>query len=260
MELMTAPHAKRLGPILLVSAFIFATGLYLSQAYDLARGIRDLETRLFWFLGFLIGFGVLWYVGTQTRLPTKSTGRPLRSPIPLYSSFYRAARLAIVLWVLLLIPTIFFFSSQEATTRGKFVVRVAGVEGSDALSRTLSAELLTGLRQYHGRFSDTIIQSLDTVITETDGRERARKEGQRYRADVVIWGHIETIRSQPRFTIHVENLSLPINSSSTPLTLAQLDSFRFQSQSLDLSIGFLAACCAIKSATMPQHWLFWTPP
>jgi tetratricopeptide (TPR) repeat protein len=100
------------------------------------------------------------------------------------------------------------------------------------------------------------ILPISEAITPEQGTDYARELGEKYTADIVIWGWYRPT-ANPNITIHIENLSvdqintLAESTTCEPITtIADLNSFSFQSQlSMETSsfINFLAGLISYKS-------------
>jgi tetratricopeptide (TPR) repeat protein len=115
----------------------------------------------------------------------------------------------------------------------KTVVLVANFDGPEE-RYGVTNEVLENLNAAVAGYDDIQIISLGKTITVEQGSNHARSVGERYLADVVIWGWYRPTEN-PNITVHIENIypnSMDIIDASyrvrPPATLADLESFELQ--------------------------------
>ncbi len=154
---------------------------------------------------------------------------------PAYPAFYRRARIGLALVLLGMIAGGGILLQRRQALQAKLVVVVAAFDGPEQVYG-LQNEIIEKLDADFSGDDSVEIKNVPDVITPEAGSPAARKLGQRYLADVVLWGWYRPTQN-PNITLHVENLdppgSLPLDTSSTlkpSANLADLQSFSFQQQ------------------------------
>jgi len=123
----------------------------------------------------------------------------------------------------------------------RVVILVANIDGPEE-QYGVTNELLEQLNSAIADYEDVQVISLGKIISVEQGSRYARSIGERYLADVVVWGWYRPT-DNPNITLHIENLTPTeiVNLKSTndlrpSATLADLSSFYIQ-QALGEEIG-----------------------
>ena len=150
----------------------------------------------------------------------------------------RGRKLAFGSFLLLVIVTVVaggWLYKKDLELRKKIVVLVTNLDGPDPKKYRVTELLLSKLRHSLGGYNDTVIVSLNEVITEQEGSERARSIAKRYHPDLVIWGWYGATGSDVLVNVHVENLTgskfipLQMNDAlSQQADVSELNSFQLQ--------------------------------
>lgn len=143
---------------------------------------------------------------------------------------------------------------QNSELDKKVIVLLANFDGPEQASIRLSDIILQQLRTSTKGYEDTLVIPLKESISEQDGSPLAKTMGEKYHADLVIWGWYAVSNTDVLATIHVENLSnvqsalLPGSQMYVPQTLVtDLDHYSFQRNlSKDMSSLVLFVMGAIR--------------
>jgi hypothetical protein len=115
----------------------------------------------------------------------------------------------------------------------KLVVLIAAFEGPEDVYG-LHDEIVDKLNADFPNDAEVEIVTRPEIITPNQGSSYARALGERYMADVVIWGWYRPTQN-PNIHIHIENLDptdvLPLETSATlqpAVTLAELKQATFR--------------------------------
>jgi tetratricopeptide (TPR) repeat protein len=195
------------------------------------RGDRHLLTIVVAIAGSMVYLGATAYVWLRKR-PSRL------DPAKRVPRFARVHRLAGVLFVIgcvcfLLVLSLAYESSLEK--RGKLVVLVTSLDGPDSQRYRITEHLLLELVGSVSHHPDIFVQPLAETVTEPEGSLRARALGERYSADLVVWGWYAVTRTDVLVSVNVENLVL-LRSLELPSResyqlyahIAEIESFRLQ--------------------------------
>lgn len=131
---------------------------------------------------------------------------------------------------------------QNAGLEKKTIILVANFEGPNNQDNIRISDLiLRQLRQAVNKYDDTLIIPLKTSISEQDGGSQlAKTMGEKYHADLVLWGWYVVSNTDILVTLYIENLaqlqSIPLPSSqmySPQALITELDHFNFQERLSD---------------------------
>jgi len=221
-----APIAAFLGAVTLVVEFIQlwkgdqATVTWVAAGL----GLAGLLIALIW-----VGFSKM-DAKTLLALPER-----YRTRQPRYPKYYKVARLGLVLILLGTIGAGYFLSRRIVELENKVVVLIADFDGPDPNNYRVTEQLVVELNASLQDYDDVIIQPLNRTITEQEGSQTARQLGERYHADLVLWGWYGLTGSDVLLTLHVENLvtsaCLPVEPSEicqTRAALFEIESFTLQ--------------------------------
>jgi tetratricopeptide (TPR) repeat protein len=89
------------------------------------------------------------------------------------------------------------------------IVLVADFDSPDSKTSGMTEKVISQLRQATGKYSDVKIQSLKKSITEQEGSEVARNEGEKRKATIVIWGWLRNTGTVVPHSVHFEVLRPP---------------------------------------------------
>jgi tetratricopeptide (TPR) repeat protein len=84
-------------------------------------------------------------------------------------------------------------------------------DSPDSKNFGVTETVINQLRQATGKYSDVKIQSLNKSITEQEGSEVARTEGEKRKATIVIWGWYRNTGEVAPLSVHFEVLRPPKN-------------------------------------------------
>ncbi len=125
------------------------------------------------------------------------------------------------------------WQSQVQAKEDKVIVLIAKFDGPED-EYGLRDEMIEQLRKTTKGYEDTEIITAEETVTVAQGSEYARKLGEKYQADLVIWAWYKPTED-PNITIHIENMSIQnisfLNESEVykpKATLLDLESFEIQ--------------------------------
>lgn len=148
------------------------------------------------------------------------------------------------------------------TREEKLIVLIAQFEGPEE-NFGLRNEIWEKLDEDFRNDADVKIETVNEIITpdSNSGSPRAMEIGERFQADIVIWGWYRPTVN-PNITIHIENLSpaqiktLQVSETYQPqATLAELEAFEIQRQlgsETSTLISFLTGLLRYKSSDYPE--------
>lgn len=186
--------------------------------------------------GFLLLLIALGWVGFSKKDIPKRGNRKATKSVPRYGLPYRrAAWSGLTILTLLAVVGVYFLIQHRTEQQNKLIVLITAFEGPEEVYG-LRNEIIENLNADFSDDENVEIISIDEIISVSKGSEYARKLGENYLADIVIWGWYRPTEN-PNINIHIENLSpsqlLSLQESATfqPITtLSELESFSFQQQ------------------------------
>jgi len=226
LKKLWAPIAAFLGAVTLVVEFIqLWKGDHATVTWVAAGlGLAGLLIALIW-----VGFSKM-NAKTLLALPER-----YRTRQPRYPKHYKLALLLLILILLGTIGAGYFLSRRIVELEKKVVVLIADFDGPDPDSYRVTEQLVVELNASLQGYDDVIIQPLNRIITEQEGSQTARQLGERYHADLVLWGWYGVTGSDALLTLHIENLSqstyLPLEASGlsqSQVAVAEIESFTLQ--------------------------------
>ena len=216
-------------------------------------------------IGLLVLLIALAWVGFKTKTITRKilllNESTITEKIPAYAPIYQhAARISLIIVFLGGLIGAWLLIQHRQALQEKLVVLIATFEGPEEVYG-LRNEIIEKLNADFPNDTEVEIVKISEMITPDQGSIYARALGERYMADVVLWGWYRPTQN-PNITIHIENLSpdqtLPLKTSETlqpTVTLAELESFSFQQQSgqeTSALISFLAGYLQFKAGNYAQ--------
>ena len=158
-----------------------------------------------------------------------------RTRQPRYPKHYKVARLGLLLILLGTIGAGYFLFRRIVELESKVVVLIANFDGPEPDNYRVTEQLITALNASMQGYDDVVIQPLGRIITEQEGSQTARQLGERYHADLVLWGWYGVTGSDVLLTLHVENMVaagyLPLELAEmvqTQTALAEIENFTLQ--------------------------------
>jgi len=98
---------------------------------------------------------------------------------------------------------------SESLPPKDIIVLVADFDSPDTKNSGMTETVINQLRQATGKYSDVKIQALNKSITEQEGGEIARTEGEKRKATIVIWGWYRNTGTVIPLSVHFEVLRPP---------------------------------------------------
>jgi len=186
-------------------------------------------------LGRALGW-IVFSKETEVQGPDRPFGRKKTNVVPQYSSAVRGFAWALLALVFIgaIVGGVSVVKHRQALEE-KLVVMIAAFEGPEEVYG-IRNEMIEILNADFSNDEDIEIIALPEIVSPSSGSNYARKLGERYSADIVIWGWYRPTEN-PNITIHIEYLDskqlLPSDKRETfrpKTTLAELESFDFQPQ------------------------------
>lgn len=266
-----APEQKNGLLELLKNLWLPAAGFLgaVTLAYNFYQSWLGDQATITYFLGgggLLVLLIALAWVGFKVNRVTHkillpSGARTVDEKIAAYAPIYqRLARISLVIVFLGGLIGVGLLLQHRQALQEKLVVLIATFEGPEEVYG-LRNEIIEKLNADFPNDVEVEIVKINEIITPDQGSPYARALGERYMADVVIWGWYRPTEN-PNITIHIENLDpaeiIPLKTSETlqpAVTLAELESFSFQQQAgqeTSALISFLAGFIQYESGNYAQ--------
>jgi tetratricopeptide (TPR) repeat protein len=219
----------------------------IAQFIELWRGDQATITYIVIGIAFaLLLASLLWVAfaySTSKILLLHNVEKTIRSP--LFPSANRFARAGLALLGVLMFGAGLMFYGHLRELNSKTVILITRIDGPDEKNYRVTDILISQIRDRTASENNIIIVPLDEVITEQAGEQAARKLGERYQADMVVWGWYAINDSQALFTLHIENMCSSCNRLANSSKMLQgqmppveLQSFKLQGN-LALQVGDL---------------------
>jgi len=198
----------------------------------------------------IIVFGVIGFSKKEieSSIPMNAPTEGMRFP-----KLYKYARIAFVVTIIMFIAGGLYLYKQQLVLKDKFVVLVFNIDG---------------IKNKEFRFTDLLLSDLDDNIngdeihvisqaislSEIDGSNKARKLGDRYQADLVIWGWYGITSTDAIAHIHIENMNIP-NRRGFKLSdiyklessVVEVEGYQLQNQLSDSLIALVWFCKGVIS-------------
>jgi tetratricopeptide (TPR) repeat protein len=148
-------------------------------------------------------------------------------------------RLAIVGFFAVPLLTCAGFLGWRSLPPPKVLLLIANFDGVDPQKYQVTENILRNLRKATEPYADVKVQALDKSITEQQGSEVARAEGEQKKAAIVIWGDYGVTSTNVQISVHFEILNPPTYFPELGKTargeaqiaeIAELNSFKFQTR------------------------------
>ena len=165
---------------------------------------------------------MLGWVGFSKKTVYLKVSFPIGAKIPETSPRYsqparRIVRVGLVILLLSALVGMYLLGKHRQELKEKLVIMIAAFEGPEEVYG-LRNEIIENLNADFSNDEDVEIVIIDDVITLTQGSDYARKLGERYLADIVLWGWYRPTEN-PNITVHIENLTpeqlYPLEESTT---------------------------------------------
>lgn len=125
-------------------------------------------------------------------------------------SFYKVVRYAFFI-VLILSVSVYLFDNYRQykawiDSRNRLTLVITRFDGPNPEQYRVTDLLIANLRSATSEFADVEIIPLDTIITESEGSQKAREIAAQKYADIVVWGWYGVTNSDVLVNVHVENM------------------------------------------------------
>ncbi len=146
-------------------------------------------------------------------------------------------------------------------SREVIIILVANFDEPEPKKYRVTDTLLKRLRDAAKPYQDVEIKPLGRIITEAEGSDRARAEGERQKATIVIWGwygatetlplsvHFELLRPPP----YMPELGAEVRGQVQMAAMAQLESFALQTR-LSAEIAYLSLFTVGMARYAAEDW------
>ena len=184
-----------------------------------------------------------WKPELQDRSPPIAAGSATEEQVKKQRTKQRSRqqirRLAIVGFFLIPLLTCGGFLGWRSLPPPKVLVLVANFDGVEQQNYQVTENILRNLRNATESYADVKVQALNQTITEQQGSEVARVEGERKKAAIVIWGDYGATPDHVQISTHFEVLKPPahfpklekaVSGEAQTLAIAELNSFKLQTR------------------------------
>jgi tetratricopeptide (TPR) repeat protein len=208
------------------SAPILTAISFISSVYGFVKLFADKDSGLITLIalgvGILLALSICLYYALFWKPEQQDKGRSLFTPSLLDEQEKAQAkkerqrkqvrRLAVA--GLILIPIfcgsgIASWKYTQSLPPKDITVLVAEFDGSDSKNFGVTETVINQLCQATEKYSDVKIQALNKSITEQEGSEVARTEGEKRKATIVIWGWYRNTGAVVPLSVHFEVLRPP---------------------------------------------------
>jgi len=145
-----------------------------------------------------------------------------------------------IITIFALIGVTLFSYNKDRELRSKTIILLTNFKGPNPENYLINEKLYKQLNDSLKIYPDILLQTTNEDISEQEGSKEAQNIGDRYRADLVLWGYYGVTNTDALITLHVENLNteraLPLPGSiSTEILVAveHIDSFVIQQKLAD---------------------------
>ena len=188
--------------ILLLSLFIGLT----TQIVNFLRLWQGDQETVTWVLGS-IGFVLVVCVLSYVSFSRKKSAIAKTKFVHRFPGYSTSARILLSLIVVMSCAGILWVHHQNTILRNKFIILVADFDGPNIKRYGVTELLFQQLHLTLDEDHDVVVKKLGGTISEEEGRKAALKAGEKYFADLVLWGWYAATGTSMTITMHVENLS-----------------------------------------------------
>ncbi len=218
-----------------ITGFIGAVTL-IYNFYKLWQGDQETVTLITASAGLIIWILLLsWISFSSTIRDDKKTKGKKDKRIPKYKYLHQPAKIALVITLILTGLGIYSLQQQRQNLANKLIIVIANFDGPEE-KYGIRNQLIEKLNSSINNYDEVKIIPVTETITPSQGSIQARKLGQRYQADIVLWAWYRPT-TNPNFTLHIENLSSSelsvldeTNLLTSEGTLSDLESFSLQQE------------------------------
>ena len=126
-----------------------------------------------------------------------------------YPYLRRWAIASCILIPLLTAAGISYYFYDKAQPPDKIIIFVADFDGPEPNKYRVTETVLSALRQALKEYDDVTLMALGKTITEQQGSDTARAEGEKQKAAIVIWGWYGVTENTVPLSVHFEILRTP---------------------------------------------------
>ncbi len=184
-----------------------------------------------------------WKPEVQDKSPLIPEGSPADEQVKRQRTKQRSRqqirRLAIVGFFLIPLLTCAGFFGWRSLPPANILLLVANFDGPNQQNYQVTETLLRNLRNATKDYTDVKVQALNQTITEQQGSDVARAEGEQRKAAIVIWGDYGVTPTDVQISVHYELLKPPeifpelgeeVDGKAQTLAIAELNSFKLQTR------------------------------
>jgi tetratricopeptide (TPR) repeat protein len=187
-----------------------------------------------------------WKPEVQDKSPLIPEGSPADEKVKRQRTKQRSRqqvrRLAIAGFFLIPLLTCAVFFGWRSLPPTNILLLVANFDGPNQQNYQVTETLLRNLRSATEAYTDVKVQALNQTITEQQGSDFARANGEQRKAAIVIWGEYGVTPTDVQISVHYELLKPPedfpklgekADGKAQILAIAELNSFKLQTRLSD---------------------------
>jgi len=184
-----------------------------------------------------------WKPEVQDKSPLVPEGSPADKKVKRQRTKQRSRqqirRLAIAGFFLIPLLTCAGFFGWRSLPPTNILLLVANFDGPNQQNYQVTETLLRNLRNATKAYTDVKVQALNQTITEQQGSDGARAEGEKKKAAILIWGEYGVTPTDVQLSVHYELLKQPeyfpelgeeMDGEAQTLAIAELNSFKLQTR------------------------------
>ena len=216
--------AAVIGAVTSIAAFI-----------QLWQGQRDTILWIIEIASLLIIILFLVFIGFSKKQATVLVIGSKPSYLDRYPQFKNSARVLLVLTLVLGVIGITQIYQRNKQLDEKVVILLTAYDGPDPKAYRVNEIIYKQLDKTIAPLTNTEILTSDVSIPEQDGSRTARMLGQKYHADLVVWGWYAVTVTNVLVTTHIENINptvlieIPVSDDITVEgTITQINDFSIQ--------------------------------
>jgi len=208
------------------------------------RGDMRLVTMVALVLSMVFGLLACLYVRFRRRETGEILGyidnKPRKVTVPYYPEWARSlALVGLVVIPLLAASGVGYYFYQQARPPHKIIILIANFDGPEPEKYRVTETVLARLRAALERYRDLQVEALGRAITEQEGKEAARAEGEKRKAAIVIWGWYGVTKEVVPISVTFELLRPPkympelgpeAKGMVRTMAVAELESFTLQTR------------------------------
>jgi tetratricopeptide (TPR) repeat protein len=229
------------------------------QLVKLAQGDTGLVTIALLAVGLVVSILICAYVAFSRKPSPIVSGRQVLR----YDDRHRRWALAgLILIFIVTAGGIGYHFYRQYRPPDKIILLVADFDGPDPQKYRVSETVLTRLRAALEPYPDVRVEALGRAITEAEGSDAARAEGEKHKAAIVIWGWYgataETVPLSVHFELlrppkHMPELGSEAKGDVRTLSIAELEQFTLQTN-LSAELAYVSLVTVGVARLAAEDW------